>query len=163
MQLSMVGGEQNAGLGDVQSVNKKFLKTSSLLTSDFTAPLDPTGLTSSTHSYDERTTFWALIEDQRQHAHNHCAHLCRYASSKAHRSRPALFRAQTWRARCMRVALCRWRLELPWSPQLKSWTKGRDQRVLDIQQKVSKGLSTCCMSCASRLLCAPRLEVTSDL
>ena len=24
-------------------------------------------------------------------------------------------------------------------------------------------LSTCCMSCASRLLCAPRLEVTSDL
>ena len=69
MQLSMVGGEQNAGLGDVQSVNKKFLKTSSLLTSDFTAPLDPTGLTSSTHSYDERTTFWALIEDQRQHAH----------------------------------------------------------------------------------------------
>ena len=67
----MVGGEQNAGLGDVQSVNKKFLKTSSLLTSDFTAPLDPTGLTSSTHSYDERTTFWALIEDQRRHAHNH--------------------------------------------------------------------------------------------
>ena len=76
------------------AVNKKFLKTSSLLTSDFTAPLDPADLTSSTHSYDERTTFWALTEDQRQHAHNHSDHLCRYASSKALRSRSALLRAQ---------------------------------------------------------------------
>ena len=124
MQLSMACGERVAGLSMETAVNKKFLKTSSLLTSDFTAPLDPADLTSSTHSYDERTTFWALTEDQRQHAHNHSAHLCRYASSKALRSRSALLRAQTWRARCMRVALCRWRLELPWSPQLKSWTKG---------------------------------------
>ena len=69
MQLSMACGERCAGLGMETAVNEKFLKTSSLLTSDFTAPLDPTGLTSSTHSYDERTTFWALIEDQRQHAH----------------------------------------------------------------------------------------------
>ena len=140
MQLSMACGERVAGLSMETAVNKKFLKTSSLLTSDFTAPLDPADLTSSTHSYDERTTFWALTEDQRQHAHNHSAHLCRYASSKALWSRSALLRAQTWRARCMPVALGRWRLEMPWSPQLKSWTKGRDERVLNIEQRVSKGL-----------------------
>ena len=45
MQLSMAGGERIAGLGDVPSVNKKFLETRSLLTIEATGPLDPIGMT----------------------------------------------------------------------------------------------------------------------
>ena len=89
MQLSMAGGDQIAGVGGVPSVNKKFLKTRSLLIVDATGPLDPIGMTAWTQPYDERTTLWALNEAHRQHAHNPSARLCRSASTKAHRARAA--------------------------------------------------------------------------
>ena len=96
MQLSMAGGDQIAGVGGVPSVNKKFLKTRSLLIVDATGPLDPIGMTAWTQPYDERTTLWALNEAHRQHAHNPPRSAPVYAgmlhpsfNPKAHSSRAA--------------------------------------------------------------------------